>query len=359
MLNYTKKNENVDVKNWKYYRVERYRLQSIVRKWFFEEGQKRGLEYPENYHKTAKCLVTRHKYAVEIAKKDQAFYRGLIRCARIWTCPVCAAKIQIVRREEIGKLVNWAYRTGHKCLMVTFTFPHYSCQIAKDLLKRFSKALVYLRGGKQWQFVKQELGFIGLVRGLEVTRGNNGWHIHTHELWIVNKKADVKWINWVLMGRWKEAVNREGLLPGDRIDDFERHGLDVMDNAHSSDYLAKSSWGVEGEIATAHRKSGRGGLSPFDLVKGGRRDEFLEYVKAFHGKRQLFWSPGLKEKAGVEEVADEIAVMEEKADVLGILTPEEWREIVDREARVEILEIAENEGILGVRKWLYSVTGKW
>jgi len=56
------------------------------------------------------------------------------------------------------------------------------------------------------------------------------------------------------------SVERNGLLPEYVVSNFREHGVDVKDNAHTSDYLAKSSWGVESEVAMAHRKGGKGGV---------------------------------------------------------------------------------------------------
>jgi len=92
------------------------------------------------------------------------------------------------------------------------------------------------------------------------------------------------------------------------------------------------------------------------LVAQGRKKEFLEFASVFKGKSQLYWSTGLKKKAGVEEIKDEdIADKEDKADVLGSLTPEDWTVIVENNARAKVLEIAESEGILPVRVFVHKL----
>lgn len=348
-------------KNWRWYRAERYRLQSIIRDWLYQEGKKVGLKYPENYHKTAKCLYTRYQQNVEIRSKTeqtyqigQAYYKGLIRCARLWTCPVCAAKIQSERRKETCKLVDWAYKSNYKCLLVTLTSPHYTNQSCQELVKKVTSSLHNFRAGKIWKYWKELIGFTGLVRGLEVNYGENGWHIHTHEIWIVAKNAEIdQYLYLFLLTKWKEAVKRNNLLLPEKEADFNVHGIDIIDNAHSTDYLAKSSWGVDAEVVTVHRKYGKSGLTPFQLVDAGKREKFLEYAQAFHGKRQLFYSPGLKKLAGIKEISDkQIVTKEEKSDILGTLTPNDWREIVAHGDRAKILEIVEDQGILGVREWI-------
>lgn len=344
----------MEKRDWKFYRAERYRLQSIVREWFCQEGQKQGLEYPANYNKTAKCLYTRYQDEVDIAKiQDTSFYIGLIKCLRIWTCPVCAMQIQAKRKKQVEKLVHWAYSQGYKCIMVTFTFPHYRFQIADDLMNRFSKALRYFRTGKLWQYCKKKIGMVGLLRGLEITRTKNGWHIHTHEIWVVDKKTQVDEITILLKMRWEEAVKRQGLLPEDRIESFRLHGVNVRDNAKSADYLLKSAWGIERELTLQDCKDG--GSTPFDLVREGRKKEFLEYARAFKGRLQMCWSGGLKKKAGIGEENESEDGIKESTDILGFLSPSEWRLIVSFDVRAKILEIAESDGLLGVKQFLYKL----
>ena len=44
------------------------------------------------------------------------------------------------------------------------------------------------------------------------------------------------------------------------------------------------------------------------------------------GRRQLFWSNGLKSQVGIDEVSDEVLADEsqEAAEVLGRMTTEDW-----------------------------------
>ena len=71
------------------------------------------------------------------------------------------------------------------------------------------------------------------------------------------------------------------------------------------------------------------------------------------GKAQLFWTPGLKGKVGVEEKTDEQLAeeMQDKADLLALLHREHWVCVVKNKARAEILDIAEQKGIDGLIEW--------
>ena len=73
---------------------------------------------------------------------------------------------------------------------------------------------------------------------------------------------------------------------------------------------------------------------------------FREYAAAFKGKRQLHWSRGLKDYFAVVDKTDEELAKEkvEQADLLGLLTSDQWREIIRREQRAQLLTNIENFG---------------
>ncbi|MFD5907054.1 replication protein, partial [Streptomyces microflavus] len=49
---------------------------------------------------------------------------GLMRCGRIWLCPVCAAVIRHRRAEEITQAVVTWLQQGGTAYLVTFTARH-------------------------------------------------------------------------------------------------------------------------------------------------------------------------------------------------------------------------------------------
>ena len=86
-----------------------------------------------------------------------------------------------------------------------------------------------------------------------------------------------------------------------------------------------------------------------DLVRSYAFDDdkqagalFIEYSKAFHGRRQLQWSPGLKAFFGIGEKSDEMiaAEQDDKASVLGEIDWHTWTLVLKSELRGEILELA-------------------
>src|SRR6185503_16585697 len=106
-------------------------------------------------------------------------------CGRLWVCPVCAARITEQRRKELSNAVS---RWPGKLLLVTFTFRHERRDRLTDLLARLvgkgkqRGAFQWMKSGKQWQEILRDVEWVGSVRALEVTYGDNGWHVHIHEL---------------------------------------------------------------------------------------------------------------------------------------------------------------------------------
>jgi hypothetical protein len=360
-------------------RAERYELQAVARNLLYMRGVAKGLEYPANYHQTAKCLYTPFSKEVTVnrsAEHGNAFYGGLVVCGRPG-CPVCAAKVGERRRQEIAHAFEWAYAqregAGKKMVMVTFTHPHRSSDALAGQLKRQSKAFARLRAGEPWKRILPS-GYTGLIRSLEVTYGRHGWHPHTHEAWMVDKDADVSDLRRKIVRRWYGMLKKVGMLnlppsgKGARfaaLRGFYKHSVDVLDNARSSDYLAKHDadstgghWGADRELAKGSTKKGRAaGRTPFQLLadcrdgdeKSGRL--YLEYVEAMRGKPPIFWSSGLKSLVGLQEFKDQqIAEREDDAaDVLGAVELRDWALVRWFDYRAHLLQAAETGGWAAVQ----------
>ncbi|WP_425530609.1 hypothetical protein, partial [Stenotrophomonas maltophilia] len=74
------------------------------------------------------------------------------------------------------------------------------------------------------------------------------------------------------------------------------------------------------------------------------RKRFMVYIEAFKGRRQLYWSNGLKAKLGVGEVSDEELAHEQKEDatVLSELTDDQWRAVLWTKSEAALLQVAED-----------------
>lgn len=352
------------------HRTERYRLLSVARLLLMAAGRAAGLKFSHDYHRTAKCkIVRRAEYiGVHLAPEyGAAFFTGLVTCGSLWVCPVCAAKIQERRRAEIAQAIDWAYANGLQPVLVTLTFPHQAWHKLSRLLEQQAMALQRLRAGQPWKRFKDSIGFVGLIRALELTHGQNGWHPHTHEIWLVKKTADATEMKEEILKRWESACRRAGLLPDGSVAGFHENAVDVKGNCSASDYLAKHDdsrhWGADRELAKSSTKAGRAkGLHPFGLLanaadcdrRAGRL--FLAYAIATKGKRQLFWTKGLKRRVSLRDLSDEVIAEQERepADLLGMLSPADWDKICGAQVRAQLLQAAEKGKWRAVQQLLDS-----
>lgn len=310
---------------------------------------------------------------VHLAREHRsAFFSGLVTCGSVWSCPVCAAKVQERRREEIAQAIDWAHTSNLQPVMVTLTFPHRAWHQLEQLLEQQADALHRLRAGAPWGRVKAWAGYRGLIRALELTHGANGWHPHTHEIWIVRKDLDAEELKAKVLARWQASCIRAGLLdPNDQaqVEAFQKHAVDVKGHCSASDYLAKQDdarhWGADREMAKASTKAGKAkGQHAFGLLdqaRGGCTRSgalFVGYSLAMRGKRQLFWSQGLKDLVGVAEISDEdLAEQErEEADALGHMDVDDWHTVRQAGARAAVLDAAEAGGWPAVRALVDALT---
>ncbi len=292
---------------------------------------------------------------VKISAENHGFYSGIETCGNVWACPVCSPKIQARRGQEIGQVVEKAYAEGYKVSLITFTHPHYKGQRLAKLIDMQNRALRLFRQGRFFQDWKEDYGYFGTITAAEVTCGRNGWHWHHHALFITKSDG---WDDSIFKLRWINCLKKVGFdITDNNWADVYVHGLDIMRNCHSKDYLTKmglKGWGVENEVRGGSGKDSMGGKSPFELLRVEDWDSWQEYVRATRGRKQLVWSKGLKAWAFVEELTDEeIASKEEQEQVKKIAVVPEvvWWQLVRRGLRLELLESLENGGREGLQEW--------
>ena len=287
---------------------------------------------------------------------NKAFYGNLATCSSVWACPVCSAKIQSRRAQEINKGMFRMYHAGYTASMITFTHPHNRTMGLASNIDMHNNALRKLRAGRQWVKFKDRTGYKGLIRGSEVTHGLNGWHYHTHEIWFVAGGYDMSKEREWLANRWYECCIKAGFNIPDKSA-FLANAVDIQVDVHSSQYLAKfgRTWGIDKEVSMGASKKGHG-KTPFELLDSddSRDNElFIEYVRATRGKAQLFWSRGLKAMCGIQLKTDEElnAEQDDTAEVIAFLTRDLWNCVKYNHARAELLDIAEVYGFDGIQEW--------
>jgi len=294
--------------------------------------------------------------AVEVRHNPElntAHYRGLEVCSRVWTCPVCSARITNKRREELSKALAAAKLKNLYPVLITYTLRHTQRDRLEHVLDGLQDALRCFKSGRGYQDIKAEYGIVGGIRALETLFGENGWHPHTHELLFLDEELtdqQVAGLKKWLVDRWVKSLNKLG------FDASYAHGIDVRTaNSEIADYIAKygrepenMSWQVEHEITKAPAKSGhREGLTPFQLLesydcgddRAGRL--FLEYATAMQHRRQLVWSAGLRALLQLPpELADEQLPLEDETaavETVLYIEAEQWGRICWAGIRGDVL----------------------
>lgn len=348
--------------------VGRFYLQSLARE--LVGGQR-----------VAICLrwLSPHKEEVQIRLSggeggESAHYGHLVVCGSVWSCPVCAARITEQRRVDLGAALALWGRKRKQVVMVTYTLSHGKQTLLADVLKTLKKARERFKSGRRWQRIKESYRIVGTIGATEVTWGENGWHPHVHELVFFDTRYTPDWLlalESTLQAMWQAALAKEG---GTAVSDI---GLKlVVSNAKIGNYVAKfgreagkeSGWELEHEMTKNPTKKGHADdhATPLELLIGFGNgstlagDLWREYALSFHGKQQLVWSVGLKERLKVTVKEDsEIASAEELPyHVLASIPRDVWYSLIKRERRNgwrgKLLKIALVEGLEGVQKFIAS-----
>ncbi len=287
------------------------------------------------------------KWEIDVYTDGQtAWFKGLEVCGSVWVCPVCAARLSERRREELQATINSAVRQGGGVLLLTLTFPHGISDSLSQTLPAFASAIRRFKSGKAWQQLKRHYGLLGSAKALEVTHGQNGWHPHSHELLFTKRplnKARRKMLENALYVLWRGATSACGLPEPTRA-----HGVDLQGATRAAQYVGK--WGFSSELLRTQAKDGKQkGRNPWALLRdyalGDKRAGrlFQEYAAVFKGRRQLFWSPGLRELLCNEDgPIDQAAAARSQGEKVWVtaIDKETWGLVCKQDAHARVLELA-------------------
>lgn len=319
---------------------------------------------------------------------------GVSTCGSVWSCPVCAEKIQARRREEILSLITAAEAKGCSVVLVTLTMRHNAGDRLADLWDDLSGAWAAVNRDGTYRRHRDLYGQVGWLRAVETTRGDNGWHVHIHALIVVEGRCSqdrAELLGELLWAPWHRHLSaRPGREPVREAFDV-RVGRGAL--AAMGEYLVKSTYdgddltraqlaelyrgsyeGLASEVTlSTHKRGRRGSRTPFEILRdvqasagtlatddgaltAAAADDaalWVEWEQASHRRRQLTWSKGLREWAGLdaeEDADEEIAAEDLAGDDVVILPPDTWR-AVRRHAWV-LLDLAENGGRDALTSWL-------
>jgi hypothetical protein len=292
---------------------------------------------------------------------DRVFIVGVLTCHKIWECPVCGMRIRAARAKELEHVITW-HRTRwgeQSAWMLTLTVRHALGHDLRQMRKGLAQAWGRFITGGAWQAMKKQLGYVGMVRALEVTHGPHGWHPHLHILFLTQQPAPEDFRRWA-HARWAEAVDRE--LGHEHAPTMD--GVFVSHHA-SADYALKMGIRLTVELISTGSKEGRGapdgelrrtplriladwaqrGRDPADLVL------YRAYVEGMSGAKMLTWSVGLRKRAKLAEISDEMLLEGEPAgpddaprERIAVIPGAEW----DRVRRIP-----------GAKAALCDIAGRW
>jgi len=330
--------------------------------------------------RVAKCLRARISSTVKVMKSKEhkkCHFADLMICGSVWDCPVCAAKISERRRQELTRAITQHKGFGGSVYLITFTYSHKKEDDLQELLKKQSKAMIWFYQHRTYKELAKRYEKQGRVRALEVNHGANGWHPHIHELWFLDLHLqDLQTLKLEIFNLWVKACARYDL--GAPSWD---HGVDVRGGGDAAAYVAKfgledkktKGWDIQDEVTRASSKKARNGSrSAFELlddyIEGDKQAGalFAEYSKAFHRKKQLTWSKGLKAVYDLDTLTDEELAnkKDDECHVLAKIDIDQWRAILrtstpKHDNRVIVLTLAEYGGADVVNQFIADLVTRY
>lgn len=337
-----------------------------------------------------------------VPHRDPRFYRdeegdvwtaNVKRCSNVWACPTCAPRVAARRGEELEEAIRRHRAQGGAVLFGSVTLPHHAGHHLSDLVEALLESWRYVKSGSPWQRVADRIEYVGAVKAVDATVGENGWHPHLHPLIFVEgdlhphelvecsrwdpelNDGDGGWrpslLTW-LRDRWARKIeawySRDGELRCRRLNrkstpaGFEpcfgtpsrRHGVKLYRATEGAGRYT-SKMGLAAELTGIDGKRGRGGnRTPWEVLRDyadhGREEDarlWTEYCRAFAGgsldadrfksRRMLTWSPGLRQRL-LEDAQEELDLEERE--------PEDEDEFI---ARVQAHLWRELSSVLGSR----------
>lgn len=270
-------------------------------------------------------------------------YAGLATCGSVWACPVCNAKIQAVRRLEVGTALAWALGDGGAAFGA-YTLRHHQGQGLDHLWRSLSRCWQAVARDKGVRKIRADLGLIGTIRATEATYGAHGWHPHLHPLHLFSRPvgpAEVAALHREQFRAWSAAAARLGLS----APVMAGQDLHAVGGAHAhrelGDYFTKASYrptpeAVAWEATSTQTKSrtrATDSRTPWDLLRAVYEDGDADSLDLWRrwerdskGKRALTWTRGLRRAVGldVEASDEEIADREVGTDADAGFVVEDW-----------------------------------
>lgn len=390
--------------------VERTKNNALISGELFCDIKTRAVRSTESMNKAPTFRVVAC-YRRKVPKQQASLYKNdtsgsvtwhnVAVCGSVWTCPLCSAKINRKRREEISRAYNVVSEVSGAAYMLTFTIKHGLGDDLDDLISRMKNAMQDFQKSQAMKEVTRKeplkrpradslpfVEYIGRIANLEVTYGtSNGWHPHEHHLWFFRRELteqEIQFLKDRLFDAWATACVKNG-LPEPLKENREGRsiGLDIRRALSAADYLTKYGqftpdgdqrvrrWGPEKELAGSHVKAAKAkGATPFQLLfeyaEGDKRSgqKFTEFAVAFKGRHQLEFSKTLKKFLRENEViideteaGDQLHAQstEAEAELLYSLTDHEFDKVVRNHAHAMVVLFAKTHGLPAAVAYIASL----
>lgn len=192
---------------------------------------------------------------------------GVARCRSFWQCPTCRLVHILTKKPRIKFLFDYL-QPSHNAYFCTFTLPHTRFDSISSLMGHGESRTGLLGSWRKmltdrsFRLFQSQVGLKsgGLLRALEFTYGENGFHPHFHTLFFTEKKIQDS--GEKLFDLWQDSCEKViGRTPSISAFDFQS----VTTEKDLVGYFLKqaSSMSLSSEMAS-DRKIGKG-LSLLDM----------------------------------------------------------------------------------------------
>ena len=302
--------------------------------------------------------------------------KGVKTCGSIWACPVCRQKILNKRSDQIKQLAShWTENSGH-LYMLTFTVPHNKGDSLARIYGSSNRGTGLAGALSQWRSwyafskkFKNQVGYKGDIRTVEVTWGKNGWHCHIHMLVLAEYRLhDKKATEKKLLAKWQKACCQAGLKKPSRRG-FDIQHIGSRGAAEFSGYIAK--WGAPGEVSSQHTKAAKNGNLTVAELEKCLIDDFYRswkkislakackllsiYYQTMKGQKMMQAGGITKDSnwredllAEIEKTDDQLAAEEFPGEDIAEIHPAAFAEIAKRGLTFRLLDKAESGGYAAI-----------
>jgi hypothetical protein len=233
---------------------------------------------------------------------SRAEQHGFTTCGSIWICPVCSSRILAHRSQEVRQAVmNWE-KQGGKFIFETFTLFHRSGETVAKQRLGIQAGWQKTNSGAGAKF-NASMGQVGYLRVLEVTYGENGFHLHMHVLRFLNSVPESN-----VLSTWKSAnyerFSRGVMAAGFKKPSRKGHDFTVVTDAERVvGYFTK---GFD------NPQLNEDSTSIWNLASRAIADPESRYAALWRqwereskGMRQMTWSKGIRDTVGLGEELDD------------------------------------------------------